>query len=146
MTVMTTIGALPASAGLADPLAEAFPEVDPGIAPLGSRILVQVRMPKMISKGGILLPDESQDAEKWNTQVARVIACGPVAFRSRDTLKPWPEGDWCQVGDYVRVAKYGGDRFEVQITAKTKALFVIFNDLEIVAKVTGDPLKIVAYV
>lgn len=148
MEATTTIGALPASAGSVSPrdrLAEAFPAIDPGVAPLGSRILVQVRMPMEVSKGGIILADVSMDAEKWNTQVALVIACGPVAFHSRDTLEPWPEGDWCEPGDFVRVAKYGGDRFEVP-HGKTKALFVIFNDLEIIAKVTGDPLKIIAYI
>lgn len=149
MSVTTTIGAPPTGAGSVSPqerLAEAFPAVDPGVKPLGSRILVQVRMPMKVSKGGIILADESKDAEKWNTQIALVIMCGPVAFHSRDTLAPWPEGDWCEPGDFVRVAKYGGDRFEVPLDDHTKALFVIFNDLEIIAKVTGDPLKIIAYV
>lgn len=150
MTAMTTIGALDLGAGSVSPLEEAFPHVDPGVTPLGSRILVQLRMPKMISKGGIILPDESKDAEKWNTQIGIVIAVGPVAFRNRNTLDHWPEKDWVQPGDFVRVGKYGGDRFEVPVPGATdaskKALFAIFNDLEMIAKVTGDPLQIIAYV
>ncbi len=156
MSVRTTIGALPASVGSVSPqdkLAEAFPSADPGVTPLGSRVLVQVRMPadkKTITRNDgttvdLHFSDGTQDAEKWNTQVALVIACGPVAFKNRSTLEPWKEGDWCEPGDFVRVGKYGGDRFEVPLGDK-RALFVIFNDLDLIAKVTGDPLKIIAYV
>ena len=145
MTATTTIGAFSTDARSVSPLEEAFPEADPGVTPLGSRILVQLRMPKKMV-GRIHLADETKDAEKWNTQVARVIAVGPVAFRNRTTLEPWPELQWVEPGDFVRVGKYGGDRFEVPLDDKTKALFAIFNDLEMIAKVTGDPLQIIAYV
>lgn len=154
MTATTTIGALDLSAGSVSPLNEAFPYADPGVVPLGSRILVQLRMPRgkktITRKDGstvdLHFSDESKDAEKWNTQVARVIAVGPVAFKNRSTLEPWPETEWVQPGDFVRVGKYGGDRFEIPLDDKSKALFAIFNDLEMIAKVTGDPLQIIAYI
>lgn len=125
-------------------LAEAFPEVDPGLVPLGSRIVVQLRQPKM-KAGSIFLADETRDAEKWNTQIALVRVIGPVAFRSRSDLDHWPEGEWVQPGDFVRVPKYNGDRIEVPYPGG-KALFAVFNDLELIAKVTGNPLDIVGYV
>ena len=87
-------------------LAEAFPAVEAGIQPFGSRVLVQIRTPKSTSAGGIILSTDTKDTEKWNTQVAKVVSIGPVAFKNRTTLEAWPEGDWCQVGDFVRVAKY----------------------------------------
>jgi multidrug efflux pump subunit AcrB len=49
-------------------------------------------------------------------------------------------------GEFVRVPKYGGDRWEVQIDKSESALFVIFNDLDIIGKVTTDPLKIRAFI
>ena len=93
-----------------DALANAFPAVEAGIQPFGSRVLVQIRTPKKKTDGGIIIDLGTQDTEKWNTQVAKVISVGPLAFRNRNTMDAWPEGDWCKPGDYVRVAKYGGDR------------------------------------
>ena len=127
-------------------LAEAFPAVDAGVRPFGSRILVQIRTPKQISQGGILLPSETQDTEKWNTQVAKVITLGPGAFRNRSTLVLWPEGEWCSPGQFVRVPKYGGDRWEVPISKDASAMFVIFNDLDILGEFIVDPLSIKAFI
>ncbi|NBO55067.1 MAG: hypothetical protein EBU84_10860 [Actinobacteria bacterium] len=106
----------------------AFPAVDPGAKPLGARILVQLRRQNM---------------------VAKVVAVGPLAFKKRDTMEPWPEGSWCEVGDFIRVPKWGGDRWEVAVTDQPDedpALFAVFNDHEVIAKVTGDPLSMRAFV
>jgi len=130
-----------------DSLKQAFPEVDPGCGAFGSRVLVQIRTPKTKTAGGLYLPEETRETELWNTQVAKVILLGPVAFRNRETLELWPEGEWCKPGDYVRVPKYGGDRWKVQVPGSNdEALFVLFNDLNMVAPITGDPLAIVAFI
>ena len=127
-------------------LDRAFPDVDPGVSPLGSRVLVQIRTPKTVTVGGIILTADTKDTEKWNTQVAKVIAVGDLAFKKRDDMTPWPEGAWCKPGDFVRVGKYGGDRYEVEFKDGEAAMFVIFNDTEIIARVTGDPLKMKAFI
>ncbi len=128
----------------------AFPTVDPGAKPLGARILVQLRRTKKkTSMGGIILVEETKETEKWQNMVAKVIEIGPLAFKNRDTMNPWPEGSWVVVGDYIRVPKWGGDRWEVQVEGEDeledKALFMILNDHEIIAKVTSDPLAMKAY-
>lgn len=126
---------------------EAFPAVNAGIQPFGSRVLIQIRTPKKVSRGGIILDTGTQDTEKWNTQVGKVISLGPLAFKNRNDMTPWPEGDWCTVGEFVRVAKYGGDRWEVKVPdSDESAMFVIFNDLDIIGQVTGDPLAIKAFI
>lgn len=128
-------------------LAEAFPEVDPGIAPLGGRVLVQLRRVSNTTKSGIVLVEETQDTVKWNNQVARVVAMGPLAFRNRETRELWPEGAWVDVGDFIRVPRWNGDRHEVPVEgSKNPITFVVFNDHEIISKVTGDPLEIKAYI
>ena len=128
-------------------IVEAFPAVDAGIQPFGSRVLIQIRTPKKVSRGGIILDTGTQDTEKWNTQVGKVISLGPLAFKNRNDMTPWPEGDWCTVGEFVRVAKYGGDRWEVKVPdSDESAMFVIFNDLDIIGQVTGDPLAIRAFI
>jgi co-chaperonin GroES (HSP10) len=127
-------------------MAEAFPAATAGIQPFGSRVLVQIRTPKSKTASGIIIDTGSRDAEKWNTQVARVVSVGPLAFKNRNTMVDWPEGSWCAAGDYVRVPKYGGDRWEVPLPDGESALFVIFNDLDIIGRVTGDPLAIRAFI
>ena len=126
-------------------LAEAFPVAQAGIQPFGSRVLVQIRSPRQKTASGIILDTGSVDTEKWNTQVGKVVSVGPLAFKNRTTMSPWPEGSWCKEGDYVRVAKYGGDRWEVPLPDGNTALFVIFNDLDIIGQVEGDPLLIRAF-
>lgn len=132
-------------------LAWAFPSVEPGAKPLGGRILVQLRRTKKKTTGaGILLVEETKETEKWNNMVAKVVAIGPLAFKHRDTMQAWPEGSWCDVGDYIRVPKWGGDRWEVKVPGdddlEDPALFMILNDHEVIAKVTGDPLAMRAFV
>ena len=127
-------------------LAEAFPAAEAGIQPFGSRILVQVRSPKQKTASGIILDTGTKDTEKWNTQIAKVITVGQLAFKNRTTMEPWPEGSWCKEGDFVRVAKYGGDRWEVTLPDGESALFVIFNDLDVIGSVVGDPLLVRAFI
>lgn len=128
-------------------LDEAFPPCDPGIHPFGSRVLVQIRTPKQKTKGGIILTSETRETDAWNTQIAKVVSVGELAFKNRTTMEPWPEGSWCQEGDFVRVPKYGGDRWTVKTTdGEDEALLVIFNDLDLVGKVIGDPLTIKAFI
>lgn len=133
-------------------LGQAFPTVDCGLTPFGSRLIVQKRSPRTVTRGGIIVPEDSQDTEFWNTQVAKVISLGPGAFKNRDTLEIWPEGAWCGEGAYVRVPKYGGDKWFVSLpdaeSARIgvgKACFCIFNDLDIIGEITCDPMEVIAY-
>lgn len=132
-------------------IAWAFPSVDPGAKPLGGRILVQLRRTKKKTTGsGIILVEETKEAEKWNNMVAKVIEVGPLAFKNRDTMQGWPEGSWCVAGDYIRVPKWGGDRWEVKVPEEDQfedpALFMILNDHEIIAKVTCSPLEMRSFI
>lgn len=132
-----------------DSLEQAFPEADPGLVPFGSDVLIQLKTPPTHSAGGIALVEESRETDQWNMQVGKVIAFGPVCFCNRETLEPWPEGKWCSVGDYVRVPKYGGDRWWVDApkSMEGKALFVLFNDLDLKGGIpVGKALEMVAYI
>jgi co-chaperonin GroES (HSP10) len=128
-----------------DSLSEAFPPCDAGVKPFGSRVLCQIRTPKTKTKGGIILSSDTRETEHYNTQVAKVIDIGSLAFKNRNTMESWPEGSWCEVGDFVRVPRYGGDRWSVKTEGGEEAIVVIFNDLDLVGKVTGDPLAVKAF-
>jgi len=125
---------------------EAFPKIDPGHLPLGERVMVQIRKAVTKTKGGIILTTESTQTEHDNTQVAKLIATGPLAFCNRDTGAKWPEGDWAGVGDFVRCPKYGGDRWEVKDDLGEPVICAIFKDTDLIAKVTADPRRIRAFI
>lgn len=151
-------------------LAEAFPDVDPGMKPLGNLGVFMIRRPKIMSAGGIIIENDSSDnaraVEYYNTQVAKVISLGQTAFKSvrnvdgEEKILDWPEGVWFKPGDFVRVPKYGGDRFSVKATVKEmrrvlgkkewvevadEVIFAVFKVKDIQGVITGDPLKIRAY-
>lgn len=132
-------------------MAWAFPDVDPGMVPYGGRVIVQLRrIKKKTTSAGIILVEETKEAEKWQNMIGKVVAMGPLAFKNRDTMEPWPEGTWASVGDYVRVPKWGGDRWEIRVPGEDDreepVLFMTLNDHELIAKVTGNPLSFKAYV
>jgi co-chaperonin GroES (HSP10) len=124
---------------------DAFPDIDPGLRPFGSRVLLQIRRAKAKTKGGIFLPGDVRDTEMWNTQVAKVRAVGPLAFKNRTTMETWPEGSWVGEGAYVRAPKYGGDRWSVATENGEEVIFVLFNDLDLNGEITGDPLAMKAF-
>lgn len=127
-------------------LDELFPPgVDCGFTPFGSRTVVQLRGVKNTTKSGIILATSTKDSEAWNTQVARIVKLGPLAFCKRDSGEPWSEGLWAQVGDYVRVPRWGGDRWSVKHEG-TEVVFLVLNDHELIGRIEGDPLKVRSYV
>jgi hypothetical protein len=131
-------------------LEEAYPSVDPEFQPYGNFILFQLRTPKNRTRGGIELPQTAgiEDIAQWNTQVARVVKLGPVCFKNRDTLAPWPEGDWCKEGDFVRIPLHGGDRWYLPVPGRSdhRALFAVYRDLDVKGEYKGDPLLVDPYI
>lgn len=123
-------------------LAVAFPKVDPGVIPLGNRVLVQYRVPKTVTSGGLILPQEVMENEIWNTQVAKILLLGPLAFRNRQSGNPWFEGAWCEIGDFVRVPKHGGDQWTIRSAEGDEVKVALWDDLQLLAKITGDPLTV----
>lgn len=146
-----------------DSIDEAFPDVQPGLNPMGNMVLVMVRQPRLRTAGGIQILADARQTEFDNTQVGKVVSMGPLAFHSRDTYKLWPEGAWCQVGDFVRISKYQGDRFAVtyqrmdfefdekgkrrEFLVTDRAVFVQFKDLALLGKypTAEDALAAKAY-
>jgi len=111
-------------------------------------VIVQLRRIKKKS-GMIIIVDETKENEKWNNMIGKVVAIGPLAFKNRDTMQPWAEGSWAEIGDYVRVPRWGGDRWERKVPTEDgedPVLFMTINDHELISAVTDDPLSFKAYV
>jgi len=126
----------------ASELATAFPSVVAGVAPLGARVIVQLRTVREKTQGGLIIVEDTRDFNKANTQLGKIYQLGPLAFRNRDTGMLWREGVWAVPGDYVRIPKWGGDRFERKIPGSDdSAVFCIFSDHELIAKVDPEAFE-----
>lgn len=134
-----------AASMLAQSLEMAFPDVDPNETPLGSKVLLQIKQPATKTRAGLVLSSYDIETEFDNTQVAKVLAVGAVAFRNRSTLEPWPEGAWFTVGQYVRVSQHDGRRWTRPIPGtkgvgvEERVTFVLMEELH-VNSVVHDPL------
>jgi co-chaperonin GroES (HSP10) len=150
MSEKDPIPTIEGNAGVSDPveLAWAFPDTNPGQRPFGGRVIVQLRRIKK-KAGRIIIVDETKENEKWNNMIGKIVAIGPLAFKNRDTMQPWAEGSWAEIGDFVRVPKWGGDRWERPVPGEDgedPVLFMTINDHELISAVTDDPLSFKAYV
>jgi co-chaperonin GroES (HSP10) len=109
-----------------------FPEIDCSARPCGNQIIVQLRTLKKKSTGGIILANDTVDFNKHNTQIARLVATGDIAFKDRNTGDVWKEGVWAHVGDIVVMPKYGGFRYELEIPGTDDtAVFCLYSDHEV---------------
>jgi len=129
-----------------------FPDVHPGAMPSGDFILVQIRRPlkfkfvrKLDTKKFIKVhyAEESRDTDKWNTSVGKVLELGRLAYRDRrDIAKWWDEGPWCLPGFFVRIPRYGNDRWEIVPPGEDQdpAQFAIVKERDVLAPVTINPL------
>lgn len=116
-----------------------FPNVEPGARPTGNQVMIQLRTVPKQSRGGIVLVEETKDFNKGNTQVARLVKCGQIAFKDRSTGETWKEGAWAEVGDVVLAPRYGGFRFEVPVPGtEDEAIFAIINDFDIKMVIEGN--------
>ena len=109
-----------------------FPEVECGSIPCGPKIIVQLRTVAKQSKGGIVLVSETKEFNQGNTQLARLVKTGGIAFCDRTSGQEWKEGAWAKVGDLVLIPRWGGFRFEVPIPGtEDKAIFAVLDDTNV---------------
>jgi co-chaperonin GroES (HSP10) len=107
------------------------------------RILVMPVQPTKKTASGIVIPVQAQDAEEHLQVVGKIVALGPLAYRSfklaagpLDYLRilcgmrvAWAP----QVGDWIVYGRYTGQRLEYR-----DRRLIVMNDDEIIAQV-ADP-------
>ena len=95
------------------------PEVLPHLP--GYHILVRPVSVKNKTKGGLLLPDSVKDDVAYLTTVGKVLSIGDLAYKDEDKF---PNGKWCDVGDYVCYARHAGQK----LYYKGVRLLLLFDD------------------
>jgi chaperonin GroES len=103
-----------------------------GIQPIDLRVLVLPDPIEVKTAGGIILPDQHKEREKYAMQHAMLVAVGENAWeeassRSPDFSKPVP-------GDRVLISKYGG----VVVTGKDGKEYRLMNDDDVIGRVIGE--------
>lgn len=122
---------------------EMFPHIDPEFNPFGHRVVVQIRRVVAKTKSGIILSTGTKEEDAYNGQVAKLISVGPLAFKKRTTGEEWPEGIWAKVGDFVKVPRWGGDRWTVDLhDGLEPVMLAILSDADLIGAYTGDVCKV----
>ena len=96
----------------------------------GYNLLIRPVSVKGITKGGLLLPDSTQDDMAYLTTVGRILALGELAYLDKNEF---PKGPWCKVGDYVCYGKHTGTK----LLYKGIKLLILFDD-QIMMKVDNS--------
>lgn len=95
------------------------------------RILVMPVQPKRMSKGGLVMPEQTIDAESTLNYIGKVVKCGPLVGRS----PKYHDGNGfsqyqIEPGQWVIYGRYAGQRLEY------KGLrFLVVNDDEIICRI-----------
>jgi co-chaperonin GroES (HSP10) len=119
--------------------------LDEAPTPVGWRMLVLPMMVEDKSQGGIILSDDTKNANKHLTCVGEVLSMGELCYKD-DRFKLGENHDprLCKVGDYVVYGAYSGQKVRYLSDAGEGELLIL-NDDEIKA-VTKTPGRIRAYV
>ena len=107
------------------------PEVLPKVP--GFHLLVRPVSVKQETKGGILLPDSTKNDIAYLTTVGKVLKVGDIAYKDDDKF---PNGPWCQEGDYVCYGKHACQKFFY----KGVRLILLFDDQ--ISMVVEDPKEL----
>lgn len=100
------------------------------------RVLIQMERPELKTTGGIVLPDDVNDADDALRCVGKVVEIGPMAFTAKQASGidySLHQGD-VKVGDWVLVNRKIG----LPIKFKDGRAYQLVNDYEIMAVISED--------
>ena len=105
--------------------------------PTGYRILVLPYAGPKKTKGGVYLSDKTQATIQMTTVCAYVLKVGDLAYKDKEKF---PNGPWCNKGDWVIFGRYAGARFKIE-----GGEVRILNDDEIIARIKNPEDILHAY-
>ena len=105
--------------------------------PTGYRIFVLPYAGPKKTKGGLYLSDKTQATIQMTTVCAYVLKVGDLAYKDKEKF---PNGPWCEKGDWVIFGRYAGARFKIE-----GGEVRILNDDEIIARIKNPEDILHAY-
>ena len=106
-------------------------------SPTGYRLLVLPYAGPKKTKGGLYLADTTQDTIQMTTVCAYVLKVGDQAYKDESKF---PNGPWCEKGDWIIFGRYAGSRFKIE-----GGEVRILNDDEIIARINNPEDILHAY-
>ena len=106
-------------------------------SPTGYRILVLPYAGPKKTKGGLYLADTTQETIQMTTVCAYVLKMGDLCYKDKEKF---PNGPWCNKGDWVIFGRYAGSRFKIE-----GGEVRILNDDEIIGKINNPEDILHAY-
>ena len=106
-------------------------------SPTGYRILVLPYAGPKKTKGGLYLADTTQETIQMTTVCAYVLKMGDLCYKDKEKF---PNGPWCNKGDWVIFGRYAGSRFKIE-----GGEVRILNYDEIIAKINNPEDILHAY-
>lgn len=85
-------------------------ETAPPIFPVGYYVLIRLRKKQERTAGGIILTQDTRDQADTRANTGWVEWLGPLAYKDKARF---PEGAWCQKGDFVSWKRYQDQRFDI---------------------------------
>lgn len=98
-----------------------------GITPTEFKVLVEPKPVEVKTKGGIILPDQTADSEKYAAVEGRIVALSHLAF-SYATPEEWGDKK-PKPGQRILHAKYAG----VRVKGKDGNEYLLINDKDVCA-------------
>lgn len=111
--------------------------------PVGFRILIEPLEVKKKTEGGIILTEQSQEAERLLNYMGRVIAMGPRCYQHAAKFQNPLTGEiepWCRVGDIVVYGQHVGQTMVVYGKDRQLVYLKIINDDDVRVKVSNPNL------
>jgi hypothetical protein len=103
------------------------------VKPTGYRLLV--RLPEKQDKvagTSLYAPQERRDIDHRFVPIVQVLKLGPSAYQD---IEKFPDGPWCQEGDWVQIGSLEGHPFKLQGFGNQEFRFI--NDDQVLAIADG---------
>lgn len=82
-----------------------------GVYPTEFKVLIHPDIVDEKTKGGIILPKETQERDQYAAMTGTLVAVSPLAFTYANEGE-WPKSDRPKPGDKVLFAKYAGAKVQ----------------------------------
>jgi len=106
--------------------------------PKGYKLLIAIpKKDETFQNTQILIAETERKKEETASIVGLVVKMGSMAYKDEDKF---PDGPWCQEGDFILMRAYSGTRFKVS-NSKGDQEFRLIND-DTVEAVVADPRAI----
>lgn len=104
-----------------------------GIQPTEYKVLIAPKSSETVTKGGIILIDQTVESEKYASVEGTIVAASPLAFTYASQAE-WDEAGAVKprAGDRVIYAKYAGVRVK---SPKDEQEYLLINDKDLVATI-----------